>query len=157
MEEILYCEQGRVFCRAEKVLLAVDGSEGSARAATVAFEIAEMTKSKLYVLHVVPTPTIRQFSLLSDVDPNEVLRRYNERGLMLLEGYREAALKYDLDIETVLDHGLPSDRIVSLSRTEEIDIIVIGSRGATGSRHTRMGSCTDRVVASADCTVVVAK
>ena len=52
-------------------MLAVDGSEGSARAATVAFEVAEMTKSKLFIIHVIATSVVKQFSLMSQTDPEE--------------------------------------------------------------------------------------
>ena len=80
MEKILYCEPGRIFCRSQKVMLTVDGSEGSARAATVAFEIAEITSSKVFIVHVVPTPYVRQYALMSDGDPADVLRHYRENG-----------------------------------------------------------------------------
>ena len=65
MQEIHYCAPGHIFCRAKKILLTVDGSEGSAKAATVAFEVAEMTKSKLCILHVIPTSIVKQVSMMS--------------------------------------------------------------------------------------------
>ncbi len=139
------------------MLVAVDGSAGAARAATVAFEVAEMTESRLTILHVVPTPAIQHFATMANEDAEEVLRRYCERGQQLLEGYRRAAEEYSIEVETVLERGLPSERIVSIAKKAGVDIVVLGSKGATGGNVPRTGSCTQRVIAGVNCTVIVAK
>ena len=157
MEDILYCEPGRIFCRAKKILLAVDGSKGSARATSVAFEIAELTKSVVYIVHVVPTPTVKQFAIMADADPDVIIAKYDEKGKKLLDGYASSASDYKVEVETMLEHGLPSDRILSVSRDKEVDIIVVGHEGATGGKRAGMGSATERIVLGADCTVLVAK
>lgn len=157
MEDVIYCEPGRIFCRAKKILLAVDGSEGSAHAATIAFEIAEMTKSKLFIMHVVPSATVEQFSRIADTDFSGVLEKYEEKGKTLLEGYKSASSEFNLDVETILEEGLPSERIVSLAKEKDVDLIVMGSRGMTRGRRAGMGSATERVILASECTVVVAK
>jgi len=154
MNEIYYCAPGHIFCRANKILLAVDGSEGSARAATVAFEVAEMTKSKLYILHVIPTPIVSQVALMSDGDVDEILSKYSKKGEILLEGVKAAANDYKLDIELILDKGSPSDRILAQINELGVDLVVIGSRGATGRRK-GLGSSVERVTENIDIPVLV--
>ncbi|MFW9893526.1 MAG: universal stress protein [Candidatus Thorarchaeota archaeon] len=157
MESIRYCAPGHIFCRANKVLLAVDGSEGSARAATVAFEIAEMTKSKVFIIHVVPTSLVSQFSLMSESNPEEVLDKYRTTGKKLLDGYVAPAAEYNLDIELILEEGSPSDKIMQIAKDKEVDLIVIGSQGMSRSYRAGVGSSAERVVLGSEAPVLVVK
>ena len=157
MEDIRYCAPGHIFCSANKVLLAVDGSDGSARAATVGFEVAEMTKSKLFIIHVIPTSVVKQFSLMSDANPDEVLHKYEDKGNKLLDGYMRAAADYKLDVELILDKGAPSERIILKAKELEIDLIVIGSKGAAGEQRSGIGSSAERVVFGSPSPVIVVK
>ncbi|MFW9811459.1 MAG: universal stress protein [Candidatus Thorarchaeota archaeon] len=157
MEEIRYCAPGHIFCRANKVMLAVDGSEGSARAATVAFEIAEMTKSKVFIIHVINDSIVKQFSLMSETDPEEVLVKYETQGQKLLDGYKGAADDYKLEVELLLEKGSPPDKIMQLSKEKEVDLIVIGSYGMAGSLRGGVGSSAERVVVGSEVPVLVVK
>jgi nucleotide-binding universal stress UspA family protein len=139
------------------VLLAVDGSDGSARAATVAFEVAEMTKSKLYIVHVIPTSIVNQFSLMSDANPDEVLHKYQDKGKKLLEGYKGAAADYNLDVELILEKGAISERIIQQAKEQEVDLIVIGSKGLSGALRSGVGSSAERVVLASENPVLVVK
>ena len=155
MEEIHYCAPGHIFCRANKILLTVDGSEGSAKAATVAFEVAEMTKSKLFILHVIPIHIVRQVALMSDGDVDELLAKYSSKGEMLLEGVKAAAKDSGIDVELILDKGSPSDRILAQVKELGVDLVVIGSRGAAGGTHSGLGRSVERVTMNIDVPVLV--
>ena len=157
MEDIRYCAPGHIFCSANKVMLAVDGSEGSARAATVAFEVAEMTKSKLFIVHVIPTSVVNQFSLMSDANPDEVLDKYEVKGKKLLNGYKGAAEDYKLDVELILEKGSPSERIILQAKELEVDLVIIGSEGADGQLRSGVGSSAERVVFGSSSPVLVVK
>ncbi|MGY5860420.1 MAG: universal stress protein [Candidatus Thorarchaeota archaeon] len=155
MEEIHYCAPGHIFCRANKILLTVDGSEGSAKAATVAFEVAEMTKSKLCILHVIPSHIVTQVALMSDGDVDELLAKYSSKGEKLLEGVKAAAKDYGIEVETILDKGSPSDRILFQVKELGVDLVVIGSHGASGGAHTGLGRSVERVTMNIDVPVLV--
>jgi nucleotide-binding universal stress UspA family protein len=157
MGEITYCEPGRIFCRAQKVLLAVDGSQGAARAATVAFEIAEMTKSKLFIIHVIPKPSVEQFARITDENFDDVMMKYTSKGEILLNGYKNAAADYGIEVVVLLETGLPAERIMAVAKDQEVDIIVIGHDGAGNPKRTQLGSSTDRVVKGTSCPVLVVK
>ena len=155
MEDPLYHEPGRLLSRTKSVMLPIDGSEGSDRAAVVAYEIAELTKSKLYIVHVINTGVVQQVARMSDKDPEDILRHYEENGEKLLQRYKSAALGYELEVETVLDQGLPSDRITALAASIDVDIIVMGSKGLSSSRKPGLGSSTERVIRRINCAVLV--
>jgi nucleotide-binding universal stress UspA family protein len=135
----------------------VDGSEGSARAATVAFEVAEMTKSKVYIIHVINDSILKQFSLMSETDPGEVLKKYEVQGQKLLNGYKGAAEDYKLEVELLLERGSPSDKIMQLAKENEVDLIVVGSHGMASSDRGGVGSSAERVVLGSEAPVLVVK
>ena len=157
MEDIRYCAPGHIFCRANKVMLAGDGSEGSARAATVAFEVAEMTKSKVFIIHVINESVVKQFSLMSEANPEEVLTKYETAGNKLLDGYKGAAEDYKLEVELILEKGSPSDRIMLQAKEHAVDLIVIGSHGMAGALRGGVGSSAERVVLGSEAPVLVVK
>ncbi len=155
MADIHYCAPGHIFCNAKKILLAVDGSEGSARAATAAFEVAEMTKSKLCILHVIPTPIIKQVALMSDGNVDDILAKYSIKGETLLEGIKEASTEYGIEVELIMDRGSPSERILAQVKELEVDLVVLGSSGASAGGRTGLGSSTERVTMKIDIPVLV--
>ncbi|MHA1924719.1 MAG: universal stress protein [Candidatus Thorarchaeota archaeon] len=157
MESITYCDPDRIFCRANKVLLAGDGSEGAAKATKVAIEIAEMTNSKLFIVHVVPTPTVKQMALMTNMSPEDVMDKYVKNGEILLKGYKDSALEFDLDVETILEKSAPSEGILAVAKAKDVDLIVIGSKGTAGGRRVGMGSNTERIVVNSTCPVIVVK
>lgn len=157
MENLLYCAPGHIFCRTNKVMVTVDGSEGSSRAATVAFEIGEMTKSKVYIIHVIPTPFVKQVALMSDSNEEEILRKYTVKGEQLLQGVKNAANEYGLEVELILDKGSPSERIIALSKQLKVDLVVMGAHGASSGSRSNIGSAAERVMFGIDCPILIVK
>ena len=135
-------------------MLAVDGSERSARASTVAFEVAEMTKSVLHIVHVIPTPSVQQIAIMTGEDALEIMEKYKHNGHRLLKGYKDAAEQYGLRVELVLEEGLPAERIVSYANSAGMDLLVIGARGASSGKRRTMGSVTERVIEGTDSPVL---
>lgn len=157
MEEILYQSPDRLFWRTKRILLPVDGSEATARAATVAFELAEITKGKIFILHVINIGLVQQIATMSDTDSLEVLTRYMANGERLMEGYKNAASEFNLEVELILEQGLPSDKIIDIAFQKKIDVIVMASSGEMGAARGSLGSATERVVRKARCAVLVIK
>ena len=157
LEDTIYCEPGRIFCKFKKIMVGVDGSEGAARAVTVAFEIGELTKSKIYIVYIIPLPNIKHISVMSDVSEEELLQKYGVNGKRILQGYEDASRDFDIQVETILDKGLPSDMLIALSEELGVDLVVLGSHGGTTLMKSGMGSSTERVVLGASCPVFVVK
>lgn len=138
-------------------MLPVDGSKGTARAADVAFELAEITRATLYIIHVINIGTVRQIARMSEANEIDMLHKYVSTGSHLLEGYKSAASEFGIKVELLLEQGLPSDRIVAKAKELKIDVIVMGGRGATSTKRRGVGSSTERVVENAHCPVLVIK
>jgi nucleotide-binding universal stress UspA family protein len=157
MQDILYREPGRLISTIKTIVLPVDGSSNAARAATVAFELAEMTSAKLLIVHVVDLGTVQQVAKSSGSDLLSALQQYVTNGNKLLEDYKSAASGYKLQTELILERGEPSDKIVHVAKERKADIIVIGSHGLGREDRTHIGGTTDLVVHKAGCAVLIVK
>lgn len=53
--------------------------------------------------------------------------------------------------------GSPAYAIVSLAEEVSADLVVIGTRGATGLKHVLLGSVAEQTVRTAPCSVLTVK
>jgi nucleotide-binding universal stress UspA family protein len=149
----------------KKIIVAVDGSENSKRAAVTAVEIAEKYRAELDVLHVVPRLDY-DFTQLSitrrAVPPTAFGQVYDEA--------RKEAEKYVDDIVSgaqakgVLSKGevledKPSivEAIIEYAKNKKADLIVTGTRGQGGFKKLLVGSVSSGVLAHAECPVLIVK
>ncbi|MFP4315930.1 MAG: universal stress protein [Desulfovibrionales bacterium] len=135
----------------KKILLPVDGSDPSLRAATHASEIASKFRAEILLLHCqLAFPYAREGGVYA-----EVSRRMQELADELLEPYRvmldDAGISYS---DRVLE-GRPVDLIAEVAHIEKIDLIVMGSRGHSEIEGFFLGSATHRVLYRAECPVLV--
>jgi len=140
----------------KRILVAIDGSEPSKRALGYAVELAEKWDAELLMLTVVPRVMLPLFSdegfgatpLTSTAgfgDYQERLRRLYEE---VLRGAEEEvrAGHPRLRLRTRLEEGRPSTTIVKVAEEEDVDLIVIGSRGIGGITGWILGSTSRKVV-----------
>jgi nucleotide-binding universal stress UspA family protein len=112
----------------KKILVAVDGSEPSMKAVTYAVQLAKLTNSKLLILNAVLLPSAASAATL------ENLRRdLSKRAGEILEKSKTVAKSLNLDVETRI---VETDRsvvesIVESAEKDQVDLIVLGSRGMT--------------------------
>jgi nucleotide-binding universal stress UspA family protein len=137
------------------ILVGVDGSDSSRKAATVAAELAAASGATLHVLTaVVPTrPTI----------PGDISDRGNERRLTPVEEADLIAAEVagslqgvTPHIETSPIHGKPADALVEEARRLGADLIVVGNRRVQGIGRF-LGSVATAVAQRAPCDVYIVK
>ncbi len=157
MHDILHPDHNRLIQDLRRVLLPVDGSDLSRRAATVAIELCRLTGAKLLVLHVVNLGMVQQIATMINEDADMVLQRYITQGLKLLESFKALASESEVEAELLVERGLPSDKIIQVASANDIDLIVMGASGATGGRSVSLGSSTERVIRRSRCPVLVVK
>lgn len=135
------------------ILLATDGSEHSKRAAENAIHIAKCTKdSKIEVVYVVNADRAKSdvISNWNSPDVNDVRK---ERMKDVENLAKSAGVHYEISIL----HGEPGPTIVDYINTNQIDIVVIGSRGLNGLQEFVLGSVSHKVAKRANCPVLIVK
>ena len=156
-------DKGRGF---PKILLAIDGSKPSMDAAEDAIEIAKNNKSQLIILHVIDLykyPYLLSSTILA---PTFGSQRYAEEKKKAEEWMDAIKQKFkqsndnEVNIENVRTEVVEGKTsvaatIVEYAESEDVSLIVIGSRGVTGFKKMLVGSVASDVVKYAHCSVLV--
>lgn len=135
-----------------RVVVAVDGSEVSLRAAEHAARIAKQDGAELLALHVVPAP---QFEVQGGLADNYANARRNAKKWM--KDVEDAATRNGVVVKAEIVVGAYSvvDAILGYAETMKADLIVTGTRGTTPSKRIVVGSVASALVEYADCAVLV--
>ena len=147
-----------------KILVAIDGSEISMKAAVYAIDIVKKNRSQLIVLTVLEISTPRRISSSFITAPTYGLKELEEKrkeAQQWLDKFKKLAAKENnvkLKSEIIEDPiSRVGSAIVTYAERENVDLIVIGSRGRTGFKKMLLGSVASDVVTYAHCPVMIVK
>ncbi|QLG48141.1 universal stress protein [Natrinema halophilum] len=133
----------------DHIVIPVDGSEESKRAATRGLELASVVDATVDVLHVVEQKSLR---LAKSADEQTRLR---ERGESILEEIEAIAADIGRPITTELTEGKPSVQIREFAAERDATVIVIGRQGVTGLGKRLLGGVTEQVLSRSEIPVLV--
>ncbi|AXR81427.1 universal stress protein [Natrarchaeobaculum sulfurireducens] len=134
------------------VLVPVDDSD-PARAA-FEYAVSNAPDTEITALHVIdPYET----SVSSWLGGQEFPKKLEEEGSELLAELEAVAADHDVTIETDTVVGKPAQEITTYVENEDIDEVVIGSHGRTGSSRVLLGSVAETVVRRAPVPVTVVR
>lgn len=128
-----------------RIMVAVDGSEGSRKAARFAIDLARSTRARLVLLSVLERPTLVPFGPL---DGFAFTRMESEEQLGAVRKMLDE-IGHELPPEQVdkrVEYGAPAEVIVEQAQKLGADLVVLGSRGHGPVGRWLVGSTTDRVV-----------
>ena len=139
-----------------KILVPLDGSEQSFHALEFAMDLAEKYSTEIILLNVLkPHYQEPLFPPLSTPAYDEM---EDEHKKMLSQAFKKAKkIGPDIKISKKFVAGRPAEKIVEVAKEENIDLIVMGSRGLGGIREFLLGSVSDRVADHAHCPVLIVK
>ncbi len=134
-----------------RVLLATDCSEGARRAGDYAYYLASLWRARLTVLSVLEFPP----GMNPDYEVNrQYLTELMKDATVHLADVKRQATQRGIDMETRVATGVPSEEIVAVAKTENADLVVVGTKGKTGLEHVLLGSTAERVIRTASCPVL---
>ncbi|MFC5368446.1 universal stress protein [Salinirubrum litoreum] len=128
----------------QRILLGVDGSEGSEGAVRHALALADATDATLHVLAVVETLDRAGEAVSGDPDTPEQDAPDPDWPEKTLADVTARAADRGVPVETTVERGVPYRRIVDHARTA--DLVVVGRHGTGGLREFLLGSTAERVV-----------
>ncbi len=143
------------------ILVCIDGSENSEKAAQAACELAAKYGSKITLIDVfTPVPTysshiaaVEMSPAYEEFDPNIEEKMHRSAEFKSGKIFADAGLKY----ETRRELGHPVDKIVDAAKEINADLIVLGSRGMGGFQRFLLGSVSDGVLHHAHCPVLIVR
>jgi nucleotide-binding universal stress UspA family protein len=150
--------------RFQKILVAVDGSEGSRKASEVAVDLAEKFHAQLYVLHAFRGYPEYMTMFPSAPSPSgeaiEAYEAYARKAALEVVG-RTVSMAEKKGVKakakTTETIGSAVEAISDYAVTEKIDLIVMGTRGMGGFKKMLLGSVSSGVVTHASCPVLVVR
>lgn len=136
----------------KRILVAVDGSEVSSRAAEHAVRIAKQDGAQLVALHVVESPPFDvPGGLMQYYDSARKETKKWSKDIETMAASNGVTLKF----ETVVGAYSVVDTIIGYAETSSVDLIVSGTRGRTPSARIRVGSVASGLVDYSGCAVLV--
>jgi len=145
----------------KKILLATDGSDSSLHAARMAGELSTALKDvQVIVLYVAHVPrayyAVDEFGnkVTPEVPMDVMIRRTGEP---ILRKTISALGLPEEQVVTEVQVGEPAEEIVDYARLEQVDMIVMGSRGLSPIKEILLGSVSDKVLHTAPCPVLIVR
>lgn len=145
----------------QKILVGLDGSSHSLKAAGAAIGLGKTLDAELHLLTVTRpykvSPRLRQYLEAENLlgEPKYVL---DDMTNAIITDARALANKAELrKIKTNVREGKPARTIVDYAHTNDIDLIVLGSRGVGELEKSLLGSASQKVSLLAECTVMITR
>ncbi|KLV28880.1 universal stress protein [Priestia megaterium] len=133
----------------KKILLAVDGSEHSKRAAKHAIKVALLIpEAKVEIISVID---------LSKVKTEVLHGELKQKRQQALEELKSCFEKEQVTYELKIERGEPGPTIVSYANKNGFDLVVIGSRGLNSLQEMVLGSVSHKVAKRVHCPVMIIK
>ncbi|NLP57755.1 universal stress protein [Lutibacter sp. B1] len=142
----------------KSILVPIDFSIQAEYAAKVAADIARQTNSKIYLLHMLELPT-------GVVDPSSYGASNNTPTALLFlkrahekfDDFKKLPFLEGIEVEDSVLFHKAYDGIIDESKKKNVDLIVMGSQGASGLEEMLVGSNTEKVVRNSEVPVLVIK
>jgi universal stress protein A len=138
---------GRVktsYPRLLRILVPLDFSGKSRQALRYAVPLAQSFSAKIHLVHVLPAPAKADLASLPRLK-QAVIKRLGEMSGQLPPRLRAG--------NAVLV-GKPADEILALAAKNEIDLIVLTTKGLTGLKRVLVGSTAESIMRHAACPVL---
>lgn len=138
----------------DRILIPTDFSESSRYALKYATSLNAFFRARLFLLHVLQDFTeFSEYNLSPSILPQLYLE-FEENAAKRLEEMVATMVPPGMHCDTYILHGVPFYEIIQFAKRENVDLIVIGTRGRTGIKHVLFGHTAEKVVKKAICPVV---
>lgn len=143
-----------------KILVPVDGSKQSDKALEFACSLAEKYDASLHIQHTVET-TLHEHAMflgsagfaleLNDDDIQKAGQKIMDAASKIVD------TQHCKSVVTEITHGSPAENILQRAKDNDIDMIVMGSRGLSDLGGLLLGSVSHKVSHLAECSCVTVR
>ncbi len=140
------------------ILLLTDFSDNSINALHYALKLFSGSSNIFFVLHVEVANTFLTDDLIADGNKSiyDSLVEKPKNRLKKVVSDLEAASKHEnFNFEMLVDHDVFLDSVNQVVASKDIDLIVMGTNGATGAKEVIFGSNTINVIRKVTCPTLV--
>jgi nucleotide-binding universal stress UspA family protein len=139
-----------------KILVPTDFSKDADRALQYAIDLARTSGGEIVLAHVLELLTYPTVVGIDPISP-QIQKELRDNMSRALEALRAREIPKEIRSRALMLDGRPYWRIVEAAREQQVDLIVIATRGNTGLKHMLLGSTAEHVVREAPCPVLVVR
>lgn len=140
----------------KRILVPTDFSKHAEYALKVAAQIARKNNSEIILLHMLELPHQGKDALGSGHNIPEIMY-FKDRAIETLDELLEADYLKGISVSEIIQFEKAFEGILSISKKNDVDFIVMGSHGASGFQEMMIGSNTEKVVRTSEVPVLVIK
>lgn len=141
---------------AQRFLIPVDFSEYATQALEYALDLANKLGARVTLLHVIQSLPLGGVDM-GVVIPYTYIQDLEAEIMNSMQAYLERVTAAGLEGDIAVVHGVPFHEIIETAKTQQVDLIVMGTHGRTGLQHVLLGSVAEKVVRLAPCPVLVVR
>lgn len=141
----------------QKILVPCDFSEQAVSAFRFAIDLAQQSNREVHLLHVVELPVMHDTMMMPALSfEATLLKELNEHAETRFRNLQEEFVS-DKPVITKVHFGNTSMMIMEYINDEDIDLVVMGTKGASGIHELLIGSNAERIVRGASCPVIAVR
>jgi nucleotide-binding universal stress UspA family protein len=152
----------------KKILVPTDYSEQANYALDFAYQIARRSEAEIYLLNVIDYPGLSTawsggMNVIGGAEPpfdtmdENFISNLMERSKEEMRSMVKKLNEHDITIHEMVEIGNPYYVISEKIENEKINLVIMGSKGASGLEEVLIGSNTEKVVRHAKCPVITIK
>ena len=146
-----------------RILVAVDGSDISMKAADYAITLAknnDNNEAEIFVINVIDIPPM--FKMLPSDTRKQLIRIGRQQATQIFDTIEQMAKRHDvktnkINTEMVETSMSAADAIIRYAKEKGVDLIVVGTKGRSGMSKALLGSVASKVVTYSPCSVLVVR
>jgi nucleotide-binding universal stress UspA family protein len=142
----------------KKILVPCDFSKPAINAFKFALDIAERSGGTVILVHVIELPVMHDTVLMPVLSFEErLLEELKEKAVAQFKKIIEKNKRERVKIFTYVEFGPISRRLLEMITAQSVDVVIMGSHGASGLREYFIGSIAEKIIRKSPVPVLVTK
>lgn len=132
-----------------KILVPIDFSENSIKALETALSLANEKKTNILLVHVIEL--VYDFASQAEIALTSLHSDGEAQMKKIIKTYEDRKIP----MQSVVLEGTAAITIARIAEEEEVDLIVMGTQGASGIKKTLIGTVTVNLVKESSCPILI--
>ncbi|MEM3642092.1 MAG: universal stress protein [Candidatus Bathyarchaeia archaeon] len=141
----------------KKILVATDGSKHAEKAVNYAIALAEAFGSELIILSVVERTQLERLEPYIKESMQEIKEKMETKAKQFVDEVEKNAKNKNVKVTKYVLEGDPAELVCDQAERENVDLIVVGTRGSTGVQRVAVGSHAIRIIRWSKRPVLIAR
>ena len=142
----------------KKILVPCDFSKPAINAFKFALDVAERSGGTVILVHVIELPVMHDTMLMPVLSFEEqLLKELKEKAVAQFKKIIEKNRRERVKIFSHVEFGPISPRILEMISAQSVDVVIMGSHGASGLREYFIGSKAEKIIRKSPVPVLVTK